>query len=243
MIKKEVITPYQTTEPKKTQIKKMFDGIAPSYDFLNRFLSLGIDIGWRKKSLDMLIPYKMGHLLDIATGTGDFALMASQRLKLNQITAIDLSPEMLAIGRSKTNIQPIDYVVGDAEELRYPDNTFDGATVAFGVRNFEDLQKGLCEIYRCIRPGAPFLVLEFSKVERFPMKQLFYFYSRYMMPTIGKLFSMDFNAYKYLHESMHAFPSGIVFVNQLERAGFQFVKLKVFSFGICTAYLSAKPGS
>lgn len=234
------ITPYKSAETKKHQVKQMFDGIADSYDFLNRFLSLGIDISWRKKALGMLAQYKINQLLDIATGTGDFAILAKKILPEIKITAVDLSPQMLEVARKKKGTDGILFMEGDSENLSFKSNIFDGATVAFGVRNFESLQKGLTEIHRVLKPGAPFMVLEFSKIEKFPMKQLFYLYSRYIMPVIGKIFSMDFAAYHYLHESMHAFPSGNDFANQLKLAGFKFVKLKTFSLGICTAYLSEK---
>lgn len=234
------ITPYKSAETKKHQVKQMFDGIADSYDFLNRFLSLGIDISWRKKALGMLAQYKINQLLDIATGTGDFAILAKKILPEIKITAVDLSPQMLEVARKKKGTDGILFMEGDSENLSFKSNIFDGATVAFGVRNFESLQSGLTEIHRVLKPGAPFMVLEFSKIEKFPMKQLFYLYSRYIMPVIGKIFSMDFAAYHYLHESMHAFPSGNDFANQLKLAGFKFVKLKTFSLGICTAYLSEK---
>lgn len=234
------ITPYKSAETKKHQVKQMFDGIADSYDFLNRFLSLGIDIFWRKKALGMLAQYKINQLLDIATGTGDFAILAKKILPEIKITAVDLSPQMLEVARKKKGTDGILFMEGDSENLSFKSNIFDGATVAFGVRNFESLQSGLTEIHRVLKPGAPFMVLEFSKIEKFPMKQLFYLYSRYIMPVIGKIFSMDFAAYHYLHESMHAFPSGHDFANQLKLAGFKFVKLKTFSLGICTAYLSEK---
>ena len=234
------ITPYKSHETKKHQVKQMFDGIADSYDFLNRFLSLGIDISWRKKALGMLVDYKIDQLLDIATGTGDFALMAKKILPTVHITALDLSPQMLEVARKKKGTEDILFIEGDSENLTFESNYFEGATVAFGVRNFESLQAGLKEIHRVLKPGSPFMVLEFSKIEKFPMKQLFYLYSRYIMPVLGKIFSMDFAAYHYLHESMHAFPSGNDFANQLKLAGFKFVKLKTFSLGICTAYLSEK---
>lgn len=235
-----MIKPYHSEDSKKEQVKKMFDGIAGTYDFLNRFLSLGIDIAWRKKSLQMLTPYRISHLLDIATGTGDFAIMGASILQPEKITGLDLSANMLKIARQKSPYSRFEFVQGDSERLQFADDSMDAATVAYGVRNFEDLDAGLREIRRVLKPGSPFLVLEFSRVERFPLKQLFFIYSRYIMPVIGKLFSLDPNAYRYLHESMHAFPSGIDFVKRLESAGFRFIRLKKFSFGICTAYLSEK---
>lgn len=218
----------------------MFDGIAGTYDFLNRFLSAGIDISWRKKALKMLKPFSMPHLLDVATGTGDFAIMAAEILQPEKITGIDLSANMLQIAKKKAGSSRFEFQTGDAEDLNYENNTFDGCTVAFGVRNFEDLDKGLKEISRVLRPGAPFLVLEFSRITGFPLKQLFFIYSRYILPMIGKLFSLDPKAYRYLHESMHTFPAGKDFVTKLENAGFKFIQLQKFSFGICTAYLSVK---
>lgn len=235
-----MLKPYANDLSKKQQVEDMFDGIAPTYDFLNRFLSLGIDISWRKKALKMLQPYSIGHLIDIATGTGDFAIMAGDLLKPAKITGLDLSAQMLAIARNKKHAHAIEFVQGDSEQLDFKDNTFDGATVAFGVRNFENLDQGLREILRVLKPGAPFMVLEFSKIEKFPLKQLFFFYSRYILPVIGKLFSMDFKAYHYLHSSMHSFPAGTEFVKKLEAAGFKVIKFKPFSLGICTAYLAEK---
>ncbi|MBK7438252.1 MAG: bifunctional demethylmenaquinone methyltransferase/2-methoxy-6-polyprenyl-1,4-benzoquinol methylase UbiE [Saprospiraceae bacterium] len=234
-----MIKPYSNDQSKKQQVREMFDGIAPTYDFLNRFLSLGIDVSWRKKSLKMLEEYPIHHLLDIATGTGDFALMAADILKPDRIVGLDLSAQMLEIAKKK-NRANIDFIQGDSEALPFEAGSFDGAIVAFGVRNFENLGAGLKEIHRVLTSGAPFLVLEFSRIERFPMKQLFFLYSRYILPVIGKLFSMDFNAYHYLHESMHAFPSGTEFATKLQEAGFKFVKLKPFTLGICTAYLAEK---
>lgn len=218
----------------------MFDGIARTYDFLNRFLSVGIDVIWRKKALNLLKPYKIDRLLDVATGTGDFALMAMERLKPGRITGIDLSVNMLEIARKKAAGASIDFQPGDAESLPFDSHAFDACTVAFGVRNFENLDLGLREINRVLAPGSPFLVLEFSRVSGFPMKQLFFVYSRYILPMIGKLFSLDPQAYRYLHESMHTFPAGKDFADKLEAAGFHFIQLQKFSFGICTAYLSIK---
>jgi demethylmenaquinone methyltransferase/2-methoxy-6-polyprenyl-1,4-benzoquinol methylase len=235
-----MIKPYANDRSKKEQVRDMFDGIAPTYDFLNRFLSLGIDIGWRKKALKMLKGYNMDQLVDIATGTGDFAFMAEEILKPHHITGVDLSPQMLEVARKKNKSPYINFITGDSEALPFGSNTFDAATVAFGVRNFENLQVGLKEINRILKPGAPLMVLEFSRIEKFPMKQLFFIYSRYILPVIGKIFSMDFKAYHYLHESMHAFPAGMVFAGKLEEAGFKFKQLTPLSFGICTAYLAEK---
>ncbi|MEO5582736.1 MAG: bifunctional demethylmenaquinone methyltransferase/2-methoxy-6-polyprenyl-1,4-benzoquinol methylase UbiE [Saprospiraceae bacterium] len=235
-----MIKPYANDLSKKQQVKEMFDSIAPTYDFLNRFLSLGIDIGWRKKALKMLGPYQVKHLLDVATGTGDFAFMAHQILKPLKIKGVDISNQMLEIAKKKNKTKEIEFITADSEALPFLDNSFDGVTVAFGVRNFENLETGLKEIFRVLQPGSPLVVLEFSKVEKFPAKQLFYIYSRYILPVIGKVFSMDFNAYHYLHESMQAFPAGMVFAGKLEEAGFTFKKLYPLSLGICTAYLAEK---
>jgi demethylmenaquinone methyltransferase/2-methoxy-6-polyprenyl-1,4-benzoquinol methylase len=235
-----MIKPYSNDLSKKQQVKEMFDGIAPTYDFLNRFLSLGIDVGWRKKALKMLKGYGVKNLLDVATGTGDFAFMAFDLLKPNKIIGVDLSDQMLEIAMKKNKSHQIEFVYGDSEALPFANQSFDGAIVAFGVRNFENLELGLKEIHRVLLPGSPFMVLEFSKIEKFPMKQLFYLYSRYILPVIGKVFSMDFKAYHYLHESMYAFPAGMVFAGKLEQAGFTFKKLHPLSLGICTAYLSEK---
>lgn len=235
-----MIKPYSNEQSKKKQVTEMFDGIAGTYDFLNRFLSAGIDVSWRKKALKLLKPYPIHHLLDVATGTGDFALMAGDQLNPERITGIDLSNNMLQLARKKTTSTQFDFQQGDAENLVYESGRFDACTVAFGVRNFEDLDRGLREINRVLKPGSPFLVLEFSRITGFPLKQLFFVYSRYILPMIGKLFSLDSRAYRYLHESMHSFPAGKDFVVRLEQAGFRFIQLQKFSFGICTAYLSEK---
>jgi len=218
----------------------MFDGIAGTYDFLNRFLSAGIDISWRKKALNMLKPYSINQVLDVATGTGDFTVMTAEIFNPQKITGIDLSKNMLDIAKKKAPNRQFEFLLGDAEDLQFGPNSFDACTVAFGVRNFEDLEKGLKEINRVLKPGSPFLVLEFSRITGFPMKQLFFAYSRYILPIIGRLFSLDPRAYRYLHESMHSFPAGKDFVARLEMAGFNFIQLQKFSFGICTAYLSEK---
>lgn len=221
----------------------MFDNISRRYDFLNHLLSMGIDKGWRKKAINMLRANPPKHLLDIATGTADFALAA---LKANpqKITGVDISSGMLSIGRGKIKAkgleQKIELLQADSENLPFADSTFDAAIVAFGVRNFENLDKGLREICRVMQPGGTFIVLEFSKPAAFPVKQLYGFYFRYILPFIGKLVSKDPAAYSYLPDSVNAFPDGKAFLQRLEKAGFSNNTQKQLTFGIASIYKGTK---
>ena len=221
----------------------MFNKISRRYDFLNHFLSLGIDVLWRKKAIKMLAPHQPSHILDIATGTGDFALEA---LKLNpeKIIGIDISKGMLEIGRQKIAAKGlenrIDLRYGDSEMLEFPDNKFDSVIVSFGVRNFEDLSKGLKEMYRVLKPSGTVLVLEFSKPQTFPLKQLYGWYFNHILPGIGRMISKDKSAYRYLPESVKEFPSGADFLNELELAGFKRCLCKTLTFGISSIYLARK---
>ena len=240
----EKVIPYKnSTDSKKAQVANMYDNIAKKYDFLNHFLSLGIDKIWRNKLISILKKYKPKTILDIATGTGDLAIAA---LKLNpdKITGIDISTGMLEIGNKKIEKKGSENIIelleGDSENIQFPDQNFDAAIVAFGVRNFENLQKGLFEIYRVLKPGSPFIVLEFSKPNKFPVKQVYNLYFTNILPFIGKLFSKDNSAYTYLPQSVNAFPEGDTFLKELRKSGFKSVSEKRLFFGIASIYIAEK---
>ena len=239
----ETVTPYKSEETKKEQVKTMFDRIAPRYDLLNRVLSFGVDIYWRNRAIRELRKYKPKQIIDVACGTGDFGIAA---LKLNpdKITGIDISVEMLEKGNDKIKKKKledrIELVAGDSENLQFETNTFDACTVAFGVRNFENLDKGLEEINRVLKPGSPIAVLEFSSPKIFPVKQLYHFYFSTILPFAGRLLSKDAKAYTYLYESVKAFPEGDVFVGHLQKAGFKNCYYKRLTFGICSLYIGEK---
>jgi len=239
----KTVTPYNTSASKKEQVSEMFDNIAHSYDFLNHFLSLGIDNIWRKKAIASIAPINPKQILDVATGTGDLALAA---LKVNpdKVTGIDISKEMVAFGVNKIAKKKlsdkVELTVGDSEAMPFEDNSFDAITVAFGVRNFENLEKGLKEMSRVLKPEGRLAVLEISVPKRFPVKQLFYTYFRYILPTIGRLFSKDTRAYTYLPESVKVFPEGEKFTSILNKTGFSEAKCKKLTFGICSLYTAKK---
>jgi demethylmenaquinone methyltransferase/2-methoxy-6-polyprenyl-1,4-benzoquinol methylase len=239
------VTPYQSPEEKKKQVSNMFDNISGYYDFLNHFLSLGIDRLWRRSAIAALKAQKPALLLDVATGTADLAIEAHKQLAPIQIKGIDISPKMLNIGREKIAklglSQNIELIDGDAENLPFESNTFDAMTVAFGVRNYENLDKGLSDMLRVLKPGATLAVLEFSKPTIFPFKQLFQFYFRYILPTIGRFTSKDPRAYAYLYESVQAFPDGKLFESVLQRNGYENIHTKPLSLGICSLYTAQKP--
>ncbi len=243
-IQVEKILPYESSSEKKGQIETMFDNIAPWYDFLNHFLSLGIDISWRKKTILALKDLKPRKILDVATGTGDLAIEAEKQLKPEKIIGIDISNEMLEVGRvklKKRNLSPtIELFTGDSENISYENNSFDAVTVAFGVRNFENLDKGLAEMLRVLRPGGKAAILEFSMPTLFPFKQLYNFYFKNFLPVIGRITSKDPKAYSYLYESVQAFPDGERFVGLLKQLGFKTVEAKPFTLGICTLYVATK---
>lgn len=221
----------------------MFDAIAPRYDFLNQLLSLGIHKGWRKKAIKLLQQQKPKTILDIATGTADFAIEA---IKLNpdKIVGVDISEGMLKLGIEKINKlglqNKIELKTGDSENLPFADNSFDAITVGFGVRNFENLEKGIADIYRVLNPNGMLVILEFSKPTLFPVKQIYNFYFRYITPVVGKLFSNDSSAYTYLPESVNAFPAGEDFLKILTTAGFKHTKALSVTFGIATIYSANK---
>jgi demethylmenaquinone methyltransferase/2-methoxy-6-polyprenyl-1,4-benzoquinol methylase len=241
----KMITPYGHSDAgKKQQVADMFDNISGKYDFLNHFLSFGIDRIWRKKAIASLKDIKPGKMLDVATGTGDFALESLRILKPEHITGIDISRGMLDIAQKKINERGLSHQfrvqVGDAENLEFEDECFDAVTVAFGVRNFENLQKGLDDICRVIKPGGRAVILEFSNPRSFPVKQLYGFYSKYILPRVGSVFSKDNRAYTYLPESISQFPDGEAFTGLLKKAGFESALSRPQTFGICTIYVGIK---
>ncbi|MDP1746037.1 MAG: bifunctional demethylmenaquinone methyltransferase/2-methoxy-6-polyprenyl-1,4-benzoquinol methylase UbiE [Bacteroidota bacterium] len=239
-----VVTPYKNqTTSKKEQVAAMFDNIAPKYDFLNQLLSLGIHKGWRRKAIRLLEVQKPKTILDIATGTADFAIEA-MKLDPTKVVGVDISEGMLKLGRDKINKlglqNKIELKTGDSESLPFSDNSFDAITVGFGVRNFENLEKGVADIYRVLNPDGMLVILEFSKPIHFPVKQVYNFYFKYVTPFVGKLFSKDSSAYTYLPESVNAFPAGEEFLKILNNAGFKETKAISLTFGIASIYIARK---
>jgi demethylmenaquinone methyltransferase/2-methoxy-6-polyprenyl-1,4-benzoquinol methylase len=245
------VTPYTAVseETKKKQVERMFDSIAPKYDFLNHFFSMGIDVLWRKKCIRILKRETRTPrtILDMATGTGDFAIEAVRMGLTSHMTAMDLSQGMLDVGIKKVAAKGltdrITLIQGDSENLPFKDEAFDAYTVAFGVRNFEDLDRGLSEMYRVLTPGSLTVILEFSNPKSFPIKQLFGFYFKHVMPVLGRLISKDPAAYTYLPESVKAFPEGTEFLERLKTA--RFIDLRAISLtgGIASIYLGRKPST
>jgi demethylmenaquinone methyltransferase/2-methoxy-6-polyprenyl-1,4-benzoquinol methylase len=229
---------------KKEQVATMFDNIAHRYDFLNRFLSVGIDVTWRKKAIRELKALHPDKVLDVATGTGDVAIMTYKMLKPSVIVGIDISENMLEFGRKKINKLGLDKQIqlykGDSETINFPAETFDAITVAFGVRNFEHLEKGLSEMLRVLKPGGKLVVLEFSRPVLPGMKQLYNLYMNTIAPGFGQLFANNKKAYKYLNESVQAFPERKNFVNILDEVGFTNTYFKSLSLGICCIYCGSK---
>jgi demethylmenaquinone methyltransferase/2-methoxy-6-polyprenyl-1,4-benzoquinol methylase len=240
----KTVTPYKdSTSGKKEQVAAMFNNIAPRYDFLNQVLSLGIHKGWRRKAIRMLAAEKPRTVLDIATGTGDFAIEA-MKLNPEKVVGVDISEGMLKLGIEKVRKLGLSHMIelkaGDSENLAFPDNSFDAVTVGFGVRNFENLEKGISDIYRVLNNNGTLVILEFSKPRGFPIKQLYKFYSRFITPAIGKMFSKDNSAYTYLPESVNAFPDGDDFLDVLKKAGFRSMKARTVAFGIASIYFAKK---
>lgn len=241
----KMVTPYKDPKAsKKEQVAQMFNNISKTYDFLNHFLSLGIDVIWRKIAIKELLAHQPKKILDVATGTGDFAFEAISRLKPEQVVGVDISEGMLAIAREKITKRGLADVfqvhLGDSEQLHFPEHSFDAVTVAYGVRNFENLTAGLSDIHRVLKPEGKVVVLEFSKPKTFPIKQLYHFYFHYITPGIGKLFSKDNSAYAYLPESVAAFPDGADFVKLMNTVGFKEAKCRPLAFGICSIYTGIK---
>lgn len=241
---KSSVTPYGSGDGKKAEVERMFDNIAPKYDLLNRVLSLGVDVWWRKRALNYLKTLQPGLILDVATGTADVAIMAAKMLKPAKITGIDIANQMLDLGRLKIKKEGLEQVItletGDSENLRFADNSFDAVTVAFGVRNFENLEKGLAEMLRVLRPGGRAVILEFSRPRIFPFKQIYNSYFKYVLPAIGRLTSRDIRAYTYLFESVQAFPEGDDFLNILTKIGYQNPVCERLTLGICSIYSATK---
>jgi demethylmenaquinone methyltransferase/2-methoxy-6-polyprenyl-1,4-benzoquinol methylase len=241
----KTVVPYTDDQgTKKQQVADMFNNISKTYDFLNHFLSLGIDIIWRKKAINELKKDKPKLILDVATGTGDFAFEALSILDPEKITGVDISQGMLDIAQQKIIKRGLgnkfEVKLGDSEKLPFEADAFDAVTVAYGVRNFENLELGLVDIYRVLKTGGKTVVLEFSKPKAFPVKQLYKFYFNYITPGIGKLFSKDARAYTYLPESVAAFPDGETFTALMDKVGFKNTKCRPLTFGICSIYTGVK---
>jgi demethylmenaquinone methyltransferase/2-methoxy-6-polyprenyl-1,4-benzoquinol methylase len=243
MYQQETIKPYNEGG-KAQQVEQMFDNIAPTYDTLNHRLSWDIDKGWRKKAIRQLKPYHPQAILDIATGTGDFAIMAAEMLKPQRLTGADISEGMMEIGRQKVAAKGLSDVITfdkeDCTHLSYPDASYDAVTAAFGIRNFADLDKGLSEMYRVLRPGGHLSIVELTSPVSFPMKQLFHIYSHTVLPVYGRLISKDSSAYSYLTKTIEAFPQGERMIEILKKAGFADAQFRRLTFGICTMYFATK---
>ena len=243
MYKQEVIKPYGEGE-KAQQVERMFDNIAPSYDKLNHRLSWNIDKGWRRKAIKQLAPYEPKTLLDIATGTGDFAILAAEMLRPDKLIGADISEGMMEIGRKKVREKGLQDIISfdkeDCLALSYPDATFDAVTAAFGIRNFADLDTGLREMCRILKPGGHLSIVELTSPVSFPMKQLFHVYSHTVLPVYGGLISKDTSAYSYLTKTIEAFPQGERMTDILQKAGFSEARFQRLTFGICTMYFATK---
>ena len=240
----ETITPYGTNGDKAAQVEQMFDNIAPAYDKLNHRLSWNIDRGWRRKAINQLAPYAPKTLLDVATGTGDFAIMAAWMLRPQQLVGADISEGMMQIGREKVAREGLQQVIRfdkeDCLHLSYADSTFDAVTSAFGIRNFSDLDGGLREMWRVLKPGGHLSIVELTTPVTFPMKQLFSLYSHTVLPLYGRIVSKDPSAYTYLTRSIEAFPQGEQMTGILARAGFNDTHFRRLTCGICTLYTATK---
>lgn len=231
---------------KKAQVAEMFDGIARRYDFLNHLLSLGIDKGWRKKAIREVAAVSPKAILDVATGTGDMAIAAHKAIPEALITGADISEGMLEVGRKKIAALGLERSIqlqsGDSEHLPFADQSFDAVMCAYGVRNFENLEAGLRDMRRVLRPGGKLVILEFSRPQRFPVKQFYHFYFRAILPVVGRIVSKHSRAYSYLPESVMAFPEGTAFTEMLERCGYEGAKGRALTFGITTLYTAVRRG-
>ena len=243
MYRQEEINPYHDGE-KAQQVEQMFDNIAPTYDTLNHRLSWDIDRGWRKKAIRQLAPHRPQTILDVATGTGDFAILSAQMLKPRTLIGADISEGMMEIARQKVKRLGLDGTISFAKEdclqLSYEDNTFDAVTAAFGIRNFADLDKGLREMCRVLKPGGHLSIVELTQPVSFPMKQLFHLYSHTFLPVYGRLISKDSSAYTYLTKTIEAFPQGERMMDILKKAGFRDAAFRRLTFGISTLYTATK---
>ena len=244
MYNQEKIKPYNSTDEKGKVVEEMFDNIASTYDTLNHRLSWNIDKSWRKKAIRRLAPFSPKTILDIATGTGDFAIMSAKMLLPKTLIGADISDKMMEIGRQKVKEEGLDGIISfqkeDCLNLTFPSNTFDAVTAAFGIRNFQDLEKGLGEMYRVLKKGGHLCIIELTTPISFPMKQLFKIYSKVVLPFYGRLISKDSSAYDYLNKTIAAFPQGETMMNILQSEGFTKTSFKRLTFGICTMYIAEK---
>ena len=244
MYEQEKIKPYDGNGDKAKLVETMFDNIAPTYDKLNHHLSWDIDKGWRRKAIAQIAPYKPQRILDIATGTGDFAILSAKMLKPTSLIGADISEGMMAIGREKVKQEGLSEVIAfqkeDCLNLTFEDNTFDAVTADFGIRNFQSLDKGLSEICRVLKKGGHLSIVELTTPVSFPKKQLFRIYSSTILPTYGRIISKDKSAYEYLNKTIEAFPQGEEMMQILKKAGFSRASFKRLTFGICTMYLAEK---
>lgn len=244
MYEQEKVKPYQGDREKGKLVEEMFDNIAPAYDKLNHRLSWNIDKSWRNQAIQALQPYHPQVMLDIATGTGDFAILAAKMLKPQKLIGADISEGMMKIGKQKVTEQKLDHIISfmkeDCMNLSFADNTFDAITAAFGIRNFEHLDKGLSEMHRVLKKGGHLSIVELTTPVTFPMRQLFKIYSHTFLPFYGKLVSKDKSAYNYLTASIEAFPQGEKMMEIFKKAGFNDMRFKRLTFGICTMYIATK---
>ena len=240
----ETITPYDAGGEKAQQVEQMFDNIAPTYDTLNHRLSWDIDKSWRRKAIRQLEPFQPQAILDIATGTGDFAILSAQMLRPQKLIGADISEGMMDIGRQKVRELGLDSIISFAKEdclnLSYANETFDAVTAAFGIRNFADLDRGLSEMCRVLKRGGHLTIVELTTPPRFPMRQLFRLYSHGVLPLYGRIISKDRSAYSYLTKTIEAFPQGERMTEILRKAGFQQATFRRLTFGICTLYTAVK---
>ena len=241
--RQETIKPYYEGD-KAAQVEQMFDNIAPAYDTLNHRLSWNIDRGWRRKAIRQLAPFHPQAILDIATGTGDFAILAAEMLKPQRLIGADISEGLMEIGRHKVQEKGMQHIISfekeDCTRLSYPEASFDAVTAAFGIRNFADLDKGLSEMCRVLKPGGHLSIVELTTPVSFPMRQLFHIYAHTVLPVYGRLISKDQSAYSYLTKTIEAFPQGERMVEILQKAGFSEASFKRLTFGICTMYFATK---
>ena len=244
MYNQEKIKPYNSTDEKGKVVEEMFDNIAPTYDTLNHRLSWNIDKSWRKKAIKQLSPFKPKTILDIATGTGDFAILSAKMLLPDTLIGADISEGMMKIGRQKVKNEGLEGIISfqkeDCLNLTFPSDTFEAVTAAFGIRNFQDLERGLVEMYRVLKKGGHLCIIELTTPISFPMKQLFKVYSKVILPFYGRLISKDSSAYDYLNKTIAAFPQGETMMKILQKAGFAKTSFKRLTFGICTMYIAEK---
>ena len=244
MYEQEKIKPYDNNGDKAEQVERMFDSIAPTYDKLNHQLSWNIDKGWRRKAIKAIAPYGPRKVLDVATGTGDFAILAAKMLHPDSLVGCDISEGMMEVGKRKVKELNLDNIISftkeDCMQLSFADNTFDAVTAAFGIRNFPDLDKGLSEMCRVLKPGGHLCIVELTEPVRFPIKQLFGIYSHTVLPIVGRMISKDTNAYGYLTATIEAFPQGERMMEVFSRAGFVDAAFRRLTFGVCTLYVATK---